>query len=613
MKARAHKRWIAAAISCLMLFCLAVVLSFLHYRSRLDREFSSLVSQNLTAYAESQKREVEANIRDVSGTLEAIAALAATPQMSDSAQWLPAYLEALSEQQSRYSVTYMSIEQLTENLKAPGVRPSDYEVYDQLVAGQMVVSEVRLSQRLGQRYFFSIAIPVVQEGEVVGVLRSLMEGELLIRTLQTGYLRQSINSCLIKGDGQVILADENASIQSGDLYENLAERGVPQQRLDQLRAAMASGRSATIPIQLDGRIDCFLSVTSLSYNDWHIINFAQANDVAGYAQAILRETIQVAVALVLCTAAAGLCFFWLLRRQERELEREQRRYAVLANFTDTVLFEYDLRSDSLTFTSNAVHLLPIRQLCLEQVQQRLGDTILMHPDDRWRLAELLEHVPDNGERFVDELRLRGVDGEYFWCQCQYQVMWDERRHVPSMIIGKLMDIDAQKQKEQGLIEKSQIDALTGLENKAAIEGHIANRLEQPDFVGYLMMIDIDDFKRINDQFGHMVGDQVLARIGQLIRMTFRQTDLVGRVGGDEFMVLIQTRSGPALVAKKAQALVAEIAALAMPPAGELGISCSIGVAACPQDGRDYAVLYRAADQAMYQAKKQGKNGYHFHE
>lgn len=614
MRARTPRprRWIVAAAVCLVLFCLTVVLAFVRYRERLDREFNSLVAQNLTAYAESQQREVEANISDVSGTLEAIATLAGTQALGDPEQWLPGYLEVLSQGQSRYSVTYLSVAQLTENLKEPGVLASDWEVYDRLAAGETVVSEVRLSQRLGQRHYFSIAIPVVRGGEVVGVLRSLMEGELLIRTLQTGYLRQSINSCLVKGDGAVILANDGAAIGSGNLYTQLPGRGVTQGQLDQLRAAMASGRSATIPVQLDGRIDGFLSITSLGYNDWHILNFAQASDVAGYAQAILHETIAVAVMLVLCTAAAGLFFFWLLRRQERVLEREQRRYAMLANFSDTVLFEYDLREDTLSFTSNAANLLPLRELRVDQVQSRLGSTILMHPDDRWRLIELMEHMPSSGGPVVEELRLRGVDGEYFWCQCQYQVVFDERRHTPSMLIGKLMDIDAQKQKEQGLIEKSQIDALTGLENKSAIETHIAQRLQEADFAGYLMMIDIDDFKRLNDQYGHMMGDQVLARIGQVIRLTFRETDLVGRVGGDEFMALIRTQNGPAAVAKKAQALMAEIAALAMPPAGELGISCSIGVAAFPQNGRDYASLYRAADQAMYQAKKRGKNGYSFH-
>lgn len=138
-----------------------------------------------------------------------------------------------------------------------------------------------------------------------------------------------------------------------------------------------------------------------------------------------------------------------------------------------------------------------------------------------------------------QLRIKTRDGSYHWFNCQFQAVYERYHREPVMIIGKLTDIQEQKYIERELIEKSSYDGLTSVLNKRAAEQQITEELSE-NAEGCLFMIDIDDFKVINDELGHFVGDQVLTAVGTLLKTCFRQNDLIGRIGGDEFIVFLHT-------------------------------------------------------------------------
>ena len=117
-----------------------------------------------------------------------------------------------------------------------------------------------------------------------------------------------------------------------------------------------------------------------------------------------------------------------------------------------------------------------------------------------------------------------------------------------------------------------------------------------------LFIDVDDFKGVNDRLGHQVGDRVLVQLASLLQRTFRQSDVVGRYGGDEFLVWMRDAPSPQLVEHRAQQLCESVAACE-----DFPTSISVGVALWPQDGSDYDELLHAADQALYTAKGAGKN------
>jgi len=152
------------------------------------------------------------------------------------------------------------------------------------------------------------------------------------------------------------------------------------------------------------------------------------------------------------------------------------------------------------------------------------------------------------------------------------------------------------------------DPLTGLLNRKAIEERIdteIKRIQRYNEVCSIAFIDIDDFKHVNDTYGHDAGDGVLVELAGLLRRELRNTDYIGRYGGEEFIVCLVNTGKP--VAIKVMERLLSI--FRERPIGEHAIRCtfSAGIASAPEDGMEFEVLCRKADEAMYISKKEGKN------
>ena len=197
------------------------------------------------------------------------------------------------------------------------------------------------------------------------------------------------------------------------------------------------------------------------------------------------------------------------------------------------------------------------------------------------------------------------EDRYFWCMVQARYGYE--RGELTTVYGKVTDIDKQKRQEERLLHISETDGLTGLCNRTAAQENIARRL-RTDPAGLLFMLDVDDFKKINDTRGHDSGDHALQYVARCMKNVFRTSDILGRLGGDELIVYMGGTSSARLARQKADQLLALLqqGTQDVPP-----MTVSVGIARFPADGADYDALYRAADQAMYQAKGQGKDCYSF--
>lgn len=128
-----------------------------------------------------------------------------------------------------------------------------------------------------------------------------------------------------------------------------------------------------------------------------------------------------------------------------------------------------------------------------------------------------------------------------------------------------------------------------------------------------MIMDVDYFKQVNDTYGHMVGDKVLKIFGRLLAKQFREKDIVGRIGGDEFMVLICNIKDMEIAKGRAKKLIDEVRALQIPELAGSGITISVGIAYSPDHGTAFMELYRHADTALYQVKRGGRDGFSVYE
>lgn len=192
--------------------------------------------------------------------------------------------------------------------------------------------------------------------------------------------------------------------------------------------------------------------------------------------------------------------------------------------------------------------------------------------------------------------------------------WKEDGSV--RMISCWQNIDAEKNYERGLLERARRDPLTGLYNKEATREIATGYLLQPpekERRYAFFILDIDNFKHVNDTHGHAFGDQVIMVFAALIRRQFRETDVVGRIGGDEFVVLASCGDEAAWARQKAEQLVATLDRRVTIGGVACRVSTSVGIAIYPEGGRDYATLYTHADTALYGTKQRGKNGYTLYE
>ncbi len=227
--------------------------------------------------------------------------------------------------------------------------------------------------------------------------------------------------------------------------------------------------------------------------------------------------------------------------------------------------------------------------------------------------KLIEAFFNNHTQFDIEVRLKNQENQYAWWNFHMFLYNNEIEDVCGLVF--LKDIDMQKQNTLMLQRHAERDLFTGLYNKATTQTLISNLLQQDNekeqFHG-IMVLDIDDFKIINDTMGHITGDLVLTKIASDMKEIFRKTDIIGRTGGDEFMVFIRDISGIKNVTDKSEEILKKIRSydFHMENGIDTEISVSIGIALYPQHGITFQELYQRADEALYHSKRSGKNQYY---
>ena len=226
--------------------------------------------------------------------------------------------------------------------------------------------------------------------------------------------------------------------------------------------------------------------------------------------------------------------------------------------------------------------------------------------------EYIKSIYFSGRRDVTlKYQRRWKNEEVRWLKDSIKFLKNpENGHLLLALVVK--DIEAEKQSEQELIRRAETDGLTGVFNRESFLKKVQHVLSTEGYNGThaLFMLDIDNFKALNDTKGHQSGDRFLVEISQAIRKCFRSTDIVGRLGGDEFFVLMRYTPEYSVTKKNANALLTSINELCSKYEIK-GLSVSIGVSVYPENGTTFEELYEQADKALYRAKVKGKSRFEF--
>lgn len=293
---------------------------------------------------------------------------------------------------------------------------------------------------------------------------------------------------------------------------------------------------------------------------------------------------------------------------EQDLRASEERYALAANAANDGLWDWDLKSNSVYYSPRWMSMLGYESGELGSTTEAWFSRI--HPEDLPHFnASIGKHIQGETAYFESEHRMQHQDGSYRWMLTRGLAMRGPEGEAYRMA-GSQTDITERKRAEEQLVFDAFHDGLTGLPNRALFTDRLGRALERAkrrdDFTLAVLFLDLDRFKIVNDSLGHMTGDQLLIGVARRLQAILRQVDTVARIGGDEFVILLEDIEDVAHATQTAERIQAQLREPFILDDNEVFTTASIGIAVSTT-GYDRADdIMRDADIAMYRAKALGK-------
>ena len=300
------------------------------------------------------------------------------------------------------------------------------------------------------------------------------------------------------------------------------------------------------------------------------------------------------------------------KKIEEELYLQTERYKLVEEINQEFPFEYDVENKTIFIASSSNIMIADRGGKDFFVSVKALEEIIFR-EDYDKFFGMIKRASQEEENGMLEYRVNVADAgqmpEYAWHRTIYKSVAGENGKI-LRILGRTEDITRERRLQDEMELKLKQDDLTGLLNKSTTKSEIEAFLKKNIRGTHaLMLIDVDNFKGINDTLGHMFGDSVLITIAKKIQDLFRATDIVGRIGGDEFMVFMK-HTDYYQAKLKAESICKNVRQTYHGGGQEeVEVSCSVGVAIVGTVKESYSSLFAKADMAMYQAKESGKNQY----
>ncbi|MFU8838399.1 MAG: EAL domain-containing protein [Thiohalomonadaceae bacterium] len=296
------------------------------------------------------------------------------------------------------------------------------------------------------------------------------------------------------------------------------------------------------------------------------------------------------------------------------MEQQNQMFENALDAIDAGNWKWDIQSAELVINERWANILGYQ---LDELAPITADIFfdLIHPDDQSLVRRSLDaHFLDARKKYRCEIRMRHKSGDWVWILTQGKVMEYDTQGKPWKMFGVHIDINEKKIHFEHLEYVSSHDVLTGLPNRALFTDQLQREMAKLHRTGKRLAvayIDVDDFSELNHQHGMESGNAVLINISQKLRSTMRESNLLARVGGDEFVLAILDMDESDDYIAAISRLQQQLASPQSVYGEEVPITISMGISLYPQqEPMDADQLLRQADQAMFQAKQLGKNRYH---
>lgn len=481
------------------------------------------------------------------------------------------------------------------------------EYFQNAMKGENYISDPLVSQ-VDNEVCVILSVPIydsMDRKQINGVLNGVMHVDSIHLQLFGKEMGNNDYVILTDGKGDVISSANNKGrLDQNNILTDLNQ--YDQKQTAALKKQMKLGKKGNFAFNLDGKTQ-YINYTPLGIHDWFIFTVIPESAVRTQFGFISDQVYFLTIKLLLIFLFLFAVFTLMDRRQTKRLKEEkerlrvsEERYRILSEMSRDILFEGDCQKGTIEIGDHYME--GFEDLKNRPVQMVTGEHYIAKED--WaKLHAGYEEMLDTGKDINMDFQIQSEDHHIIWMRIIASVLYDQYGR-PHRVIGKLTNIDEEKKKNNELVKKAELDSLTDIYNRRTVEFFINQFLsgEGADGCHSLLILDVDDFKNINDTLGHLAGDQALIDLVANIRNNIRRSDIIGRIGGDEFVVFLKD-----MVDDDQMEAITQKISQAVLRSQNLPINLSVGAARYPCDGMDFQQLYGYADAAMYHEKRRSRH------
>lgn len=513
-----------------------------------------------------------------------------------------------------------------------GMVDRDGNVFDtkgnhQKIDDKLFLENLRIS-KIGTKYYVSdvlptkkknkeeilVAIPLYEKGDYKGLLFGYYPILKIAKEMEYSKGQQYFQ--LTDTNGHYISRSFSKNSFAKDeltLWEEMARyKFFDGNSVETIKKNVEEGKKGVFYFEFENK-GRYVVYEPLGINKWHIFStFTKKglNDKAKHFQDISKELLFYLVGLkfILSFVIIGIAFatYKVLKTQSSRLEFKNKVFRMFADKTKDIFFEINLSEREIILygvsNKNEEVIFPVENFFPEKmlVNGKINK-------ENYNLYKDLYSKILNKEKIENHIIQVKKDEEWKWFHVSVVFFTDS-------IVGVLEDFTEEKNKETELIkanEKSKYDFLTGLYNRETFEKEFED-FRNKDFdsnkVSAIFILDLDNFKKINDTFGHGTGDMVLKETSVILKNNLRSFDIIGRLGGDEFILLIKNVNSLEEIYQIAKRLNDNLIKTYIQNNQSIDISVSIGIAEI-KEGKSLKEICEKADKALYKVKNESKNSY----
>ena len=493
------------------------------------------------------------------------------------------------------------------------------DFYKKTMAGENYLSNVVGDQ--DNKKYFLFAVPVYNQSDIIGTLYAWCNANVFIEDLN--FAKDSVYYFqIISSSGKYISKSQNENVLVGhgkdNFWDELSTYSIHKPTtINQLKDDFKQGGAGEFSITYQQNVR-YVSYECLDINDWYILTVFTNEEINSILHRLNIYIIIISIIFIFVAAYMYRYFkktSSIIESKSYELKTQNRLLNIVLENTLTIPFMLDIQKQKMTLFYH-----------FNQYNTKDEIELMMDGHDFVKQGFIEEEYQDILDNFFENLKTDTKNKEVV---LQF-IINDKKRwmkmkifddyHNQNSLLGVVMDFMDEKMMDERLIhqekeylklaQESMLDELTQVYSRKTIESKINDFLKKNNQLYHAFcIIDIDNFKNVNDKLGHVLGDQVLIDAAKYMQSHLRSDDYVGRLGGDEFICFIKNIKDKNDIVKIAIGLNECLRHAYSNNGQDIHTSASIGISVARENGDTFEQLYQYADLALYQTKRRGKNGY----